>query len=456
MAQVIEFEEAAQQLEAQDAPASGHEHEHVHKPDDDMLAQWLLPSLRSKVAYFHSEWKVYDNGCWRPRNAAEMRRHVRGDLRGYRRQGVAVNQGRIKALASMLEDELYIPDKRISAQAEARKNYINLRNGLYNLTTFQLEEHRPELYFTTQLDFDFDEGAACPTFNRYLASSLVHPNGKTDWSLVTLVKQALGYSMTARTDLKASFWLVGEKDSGKSTFISVIKGLMGDLHATIDLTQLATNRFILAPIVGKRVITFTEASESAMLPDALYKTLTGGSDDVQADVKNRDPISFRPEAKIWWAMNGMPRIADRSGATTRRITIVPFNRSIPADQRILNLEQLLLAERSGIFNELVVNLQRLMRQGEFEACEQSDERIKQYIMENDTEQVFVSECCEVHEALKVRSSELYAEYAEWCRLGNFKPKNANQIAKEWRRLGFERRTSDGAWWHGLRIAQQKS
>jgi P4 family phage/plasmid primase-like protien len=261
----------------------------------------------------------------------------------------------------------------------------------------------------------------------------VYPDGRTDRTLVWLVMEALAYSMTARTDMKSSFWLVGEKDSGKSTFISVIKGLMGDLHATIDLTQLATNRFILAPIAGKRVITFTEASESSMLPDALYKTLTGGSDDIQADVKNRDPITFRPEAKIWWAMNGMPRFSDRSGATARRITIIPFNRSIPADKRIHDLEQRLLRERSGIFNELLFSLKRLIRQGEFDYCEQSNALLQQYILENDTEQVFIGECADLHESYKVQSSELYSAYAEWCKAGNFKPKNANQIAKEWRR-----------------------
>lgn len=432
-------------------PANEPEPHQNWKPDDDMLAQWLVPALKGKAAFFHSEWKMYEDGCWRSRNAAETRRFIRAALRSYRKNGVAVNQGRIKALVSMLEDELYIPDKAITAQADARRNYINLANGLFNLTTFELEDWRPELYFTTQLSFAYDPDAGCPVFNRYLNSSLVHPNGDTDWSLVWLVKEGLGYSMTARTDMKSSFWLVGEKDSGKSTFISVIKGLMGDLHTTIDLTQIGTNRFILAPAVGKRVITFTEASESSMLPDAIYKTLTGGSDDIQVDVKNRDPITFRPEAKIWWAMNGMPRIQDRSGATARRIVIIPFNRSIPASERIADLEQRLLAERSGIFNTLMTALQRLMRQDGFEKCEQSEARLAQYVLENDTEQVFIDECCDLREDYKARSSELYAAYSEWCRAGNFKPKNANQIAKEWRRLGFELRKSNDSWWYGVRL-----
>jgi len=49
-------------------------------------------------------------------------------------------------------------------------------------------------------------------------------SGKPDGRLETLVLEALAYSMTARTDLKASFWLWGKPDSGKSTFIAFIRG----------------------------------------------------------------------------------------------------------------------------------------------------------------------------------------------------------------------------------------
>jgi putative DNA primase/helicase len=421
------------------------------KPDDDILAQELVPKLKETVAHFHSEWKVYEDGAWRPRHISRLRKYVREQLRNYRSSGVAVNQSRIASLASMLEDDLYLPDQEVSAKADERKRYINLTNGLFNLETFELEPWRRDLYFTTQLSFPYEYEAECPTFRKYLASSLVYPDGKTDRSLVELVKQALAYSMTARTDLKASFWLVGEKDSGKSTFVSVIKGLMGDLHTTVDLGQLGKNRFLLAPIVGKRVITFTEASEGSMLDDANYKTLTGGSDDITADVKNKDPITFRPEAKIWWAMNGMPRISDRSGATTRRITIIPFNRSIPQSERILDLEQRLLAERSGIFTEIMYSLQRLINQGHFDYCEQAEEQLAQYIAENDTEATFIEQCAERGELHRVQSADLYAAYASWCSTNGFKSKNANQIAKDWRRLGFSNRKSNESWWHGLKL-----
>lgn len=422
------------------------------KPDDDDIALTFAEQWREKVAFFHSEWKVYEAGAWGARGGSELRRNIRKDLRAWRAHGVTVTQSRIKALESMLEDDLFITDRHIMARQDEQRQYINLRNGLFNLETMKLEPHRPDLYFTTQLDFDYDEDATCGTFSRYLKSSLVFPDShKPDASLCALVLEALGYSMTARTDLKASFWLVGEKDSGKSTFIALIKALMGALHTTLDLNQLGTNRFLLAGIVGKRVITFTEASGNTMLPDALYKTLTGGSDEVYADVKNRDPIAFRPEAKVWWAMNEMPRIGDRSGATTRRIYIIPFNRTIPQNDRIPDLEARLRRERSGIFNEMILFYKRLCNSGDFEHCQQSADRRNQYIAENDTEATFIEDRAELHESYKVQSADLYTAYSNWCSLNGFHPKNRNQIAQEWRRLGFKDHKNVNNFWHGLRL-----
>lgn len=445
MAVTISFEEAKSKLAEEPKAKSG------FKLDDDILALELAPKVRQYLSHFYSEWRGYENGVWRVRHAAELRRYIRAELRDYRQFGLKVNQRQITSLVSMLEDELFIPDSEINEVRAERARYVNLRNGLYNLETGELEPHRRELYFTSQLGFDFNIHATCPTFHKYLRKSLVFADGSLDPELLQLVKQALGYSMTARTDLKASFWLVGERDSGKSTFISVIKGIMGDLHTTVDLGQLGKNRFLLAPIVGKRVVTFTEASEGSVLDDATYKTLTGGSDDISADVKNRDPIVFRPECKVWWAMNGMPRISDRSGATTRRISIIPFNRSIPQSERILNLEALLMAERSGIFNEAMEAYARVRNTGRFDSCQQSDERIQQYILENDTERMFVEECCELGERFQVNSTELYSAYAEWCRAGNYYPKTKSSVAKEWRRLGFKSEKSSVIFWAGLRL-----
>lgn len=424
--------------------------------DDDVIASHISHDWNGKAAHFHNDWKVYDAGYWQKREVQEVRISLRKSLREYQRYGLKVTQGRISSIEAMLADELYIPDRLLMQQAETQKKYINLRNGLYNLETHRLEDHNPDLFFTHQLDFDYDPDADCPNFRTYMNKSLVLPNGETDHALILMVQQAIAYSMTARTDLKASFWLVGKPDSGKSTFIAFIRGLMGSLHATIDLNQLAGNKFMLSLIVGKRVVTFTEAESNSVLPDGLYKAMVGGTDEIFADVKNKPGITFRPEAKFWWAMNEAPRVSDRSGATFNRLNIIPFNRSVPQNERIPNLDKLLISESAGVFNDIMYAYQRLCKAGKFEHVPQSVNFRERFQMENDTEATFLNDCTTWKPTAKVQSQLLYNCYRNWCDTNGFKPKNINQVGKEWERLGLEKRASDGRYfWHGIFLRENQ-
>lgn len=427
------------------------------KPDDDELSRAIAEKWAAAVCFLYGQWHRYEGGCWRVRAPQQMQMGLREMLRQFRRQQqqieITISQARVSGLSRMLEQDLFMPDEDFNAMMPEQERYINLRNGLFNLETFELEPHRADLKFTTQLDFDYDPEAECPRWIEYLRTSLVNPDETADWSLIMLVQEALAYSMTARTDMKVSFWCVGAPDSGKSTLIAFIKGLMGSFHGTIDLNQLGDNRFILSGIVGKRVITFTEADEQAVLPDALYKAMVGGTDEIYTDVKNRPGISFKPMAKFWWAMNAAPRMKDRSGAMLNRLKVIPFNRSVPPDKRIGNLLSLLMRERSGIFNWMLVGYQRLIEAGKFTVAKQSEAWREQYKLENDTEQTFINETCIRDDEGRIQSDTLYKLYTSWCHENGFKSKNKNQVAKDWERLGFRKvRSNDAVYWHGLRSA----
>lgn len=426
------------------------------KPDDDELARAISEKWEESARYLYGQWHVYERGCWRVRAPQQMQMGLRDVLRQFRRQQqnieITISQTRIAGLSKMLQSDLYLPDEEFNDMLPEQENFINLKNGLYNLNSFRLEEHDASLKFTTQLDFEYDPKAECPAWERYLRTSLVDTQGRPDLELIFLVQEAMAYSMTARTDMKASFWCVGKPDSGKSTLIAFIRSLMGSLHATIDLNQLGANRFLLSGIAGKRVVTFTEAEESSVLPDALYKAMVGGTDEIYADVKNRPGISFKPIAKFWWAMNAAPRIKDRSGAMLNRLKVIPFIRSVPADKRIGNLHGLLMQERSGIFNWLMDGYVRLLEQTAFTVPEQSEAWREAYRNENDTEQTFVNEMCQISPDLRIQAEILYSNYKGWCNDNGFKSKNMNQVAKDWERLGFERRAAMGVrYWYGLAI-----
>lgn len=367
---------------------------------------------------------------------------------------IMLTRNRVAAIVDLAQDDCFVPDRMLMGSGQ---QYINLRNGLFNLETGKLEKHQPDMYLTHQLNIEYDEDADCPTFRRYLNTSLVDDEGKTDWKLILLLQEAIGYSLTADTSLKAAFWLVGKRDSGKSTLIAVLRSLAGSLHATIDLNQLGANRFLLSSIVGKRIVTFTESSANSMLPDALFKALVGGSDEIYADVKNKEAITFVPEAKMWWAMNSMPRVSDRSGAVFSRLHIIPFNRTIPPDQRINNLLELLEQERAGIFNWAMVGYSRLRKAGKFEEAEQSLRAREHYELLNDTERSYLAERTDPDPDNGILGSELYYDYRQWCQENGFQPKNINQVALDWERLKLRKvRRNEGNFWFGVRFKNAKN
>ena len=428
------------------------------KPDDDQLAEAVSAAWDGNKAYFNAAWHGFGGGVWRYEDEQTVKRGIRVMLRLVRdKLPTGISQARVSALVSMLEDELFTPDHTITEAQRMSEMYINLQNGLFNLETFALEPHQRGLMLTNQLEFEYDPAATCPTWERFIKTSMTDELGAVDWSSIYLLQEAIAYSMTARTDLKSSFWLVGKPDSGKSTLISVLRGLMGSLHATIDLNQLAANRFMLANIVGKRVVTFTEADATAFIPDALYKAMVGGTDEIFVDVKNKPGISFVPICKFWWAMNGAPRFNDRSGATLNRLRVILFDRSIPPDQRIVGLSDLLMKERAGIFNWAIVGYRRLMEQGGFTSPLRSEKWREQYALENDTERMYANERLDfgTDASFFCFGRPLYEDYKQWALENGYKPKSNQQVAKDWRRLGLSSAGYQGSTkWFGAKLRPQ--
>ena len=430
------------------------------KPDDDQLALRISEEWGERLRHFHGDWHEYRDGYWQRRQQPEIQSEIRVALRRWRNNGVRVTQSRIRAIADMLQDDCFVPDRDVIDTASERRKYIPLANGLFNIEAMQLEPHRQDLYFTNQLGFEFDARATCPVFLRFLETSLVLPDMQTvvtDTEMILFVQEALAYSMTARTDLKASFWLYGKPDSGKSTLLSLIRSIMGGLHGTIDLNGLGASKFMLGEIVGKRVVTFSEADKDVMLPDGLYKALTGGTDEMWADVKNKPGVTFVPEAKLWWAMNNAPRTTDRSGATLNRLYPVLFNRSIPKHERIQNLDQKLAAERAGIFNWLLQGYERLLNQKRFTEATNATRWKDDYRRKNDTELSFYDACLVKNPNMSIQSSELYDKYRNWCERNGFRAKNINQASEEWERLGMEKHVRDGRrFWRGVDFSKTES
>lgn len=404
-----------------------------YKPDEDELALMFVERIAAgRFAYFRSDWHEYVGGRWQKRVDREMNIPMREFARLYREKGIKVTRAIRNNVLDFAADDCFIRDEKIDHAPQ----YVNLKNCLFNTDTMQREEHRPDVYMTWQLDFDYDPHAGCPVFWQYVRSMFVDKEGKTDYKLVDMFLEALGYSMTADTSLKASFWLVGPPDSGKSTLIKFLSGMMGDMHTAIDLNQIGVNRFLLANTIGKRVITCTEANAGSVLPDAIFKAIVGGTDEIQVDVKNKPAITFIPEFKVWWGMNDVPKIIDRSGAVFRRLFPFPLHFAVPLERRDPLLHQKLMAERSGIFNEAMLALKRLRLHGDFTQAAQSINFREEQRIKNDPEAMFIDECVILEKEKQIPASDLQNAYAYWRRLNGYSTKTSANVKADMARLGL--------------------
>lgn len=402
-------------------------------PDDDELGDIVIEEIKDNHAYFRDVWHEFKQGYWHETKG--VNHQIINVLRANRWKGVRPSRARCSSVEFFVQVALEIEDDSV---VDDYPQFINLKNGLFNLDTYQLEKHRKDCYITARCEFNYDPKATAPNFRNWIATMFVKEDGSTDYDLISLVQEAMGYSLTADTSRRVSFWVWGPTGSGKSTLLNILVALMDSYHSTLDLNQLGTNRFLLARIAGKRLVTFGEADAQTKLADGMYKMLV--SDDIIiADVKNRDPIEFVPQCKIWWGMNNLPYVADRSGAVDSRVLILPMRQQIPREDWDLELDNKLKGELAGIFNFALEGLQRLRRQGDFTQVPQVQALKDEYRKTQDIYASFLEDENWIVQDGQIDPTSLYKAFCAWASESGIKHVASRiSISKEWDRLGLEK------------------
>jgi len=157
----------------------------------------------------------------------------------------------------------------------------------------------------------------------------------------------------------------------------------------------------------------------------------------------QEPFELHPTAKLWWAMNELPAVADTSEGFWRRMRVVPFNRSFTEDERILDLKEKLDQELPGIFNWAIAGLRRLHNAGQFCHPQQVQVSTARYRQEANPVQLWIDEQCNVDPALWGRATTMYTAYKNWCTDNCFKPHSSRNFRREMERLRY---------WHTRRMS----
>ncbi|MDE6539365.1 MAG: hypothetical protein K2K66_04180 [Ruminococcus sp.] len=303
------------------------------------------------------------------------------------------------------------------AELDADKFLVNSRNGVLNLNDFSVKSHKPDFLMTRMLGTSMPENPKKP--QKWL--SFLEQIFSGDNELIRYIQKALGYSLSGDTSEQCAFFLYGTGRNGKSTFLEVVRKIMGDYATNIQPESImvkastSTANSDIARLKGARLVTSVEPNEGMRLNEGLIKQLTG-DDMITARKLYGDEFEFRPEFKLWMATNHKPTIRGTDLGIWRRIHIIPFSVTIPEQAVDRKLPHKLEEELPDILAWTVEGYKLWKMEG-LRKPKVIEDAVEEYRNEMDVISAFLASDYVVQGG-EVKAQALYAVYCQWCSESN--------------------------------------
>jgi putative DNA primase/helicase len=296
---------------------------------------------------------------------------------------------------------------------------LNCNNGTIDLQTGILCEHNKNDMITKIVPINYDPLAKCPFWDSTF--ELIFDGNRR---LIDFMQRAIGYSITGSSDERCFFICWGEAGAnGKSTVMETVQNILGVGYAQMSDMVVITSSTVdnrvsssLAKLQGARFVSMNEAEEHQKLSEALIKQLTGG-DTVQACFKYKNPFEYKPVFKLWIRTNEKPIIRSQNNAIWDRVKLIPFERSIPIEQRLprSDVDAKLAAEQQGILSWIVEGARMWTAKKSLNAPPEVSAAVSEYRTDSDIVKLFMEECCETGNGFKVKSPDVYQAFSGWCK-----------------------------------------
>ena len=274
----------------------------------DKFAEFLKNNAH--IVKINNQLHIYENGIYidsRDKIESEMIRHI-------------PNLNRAKRTEVWEYLNILIRDNVNSSPA----NLIAFKNGIYDVIKDELLPFSDKHIITNKIEFNYN-----PAAQSELVDDTLDKLSCNDIEIRALLEEAIGYCFYRRNELGKSFMLVGDgsrvkgSSNGKSTFLDMVKTLLGENNITsLDLSEL-NQKFQNAELFGKLANIGDDIDDTFIPNSAIFKKLVTG-DRIQVQRKGERPFEFNNYAKLLFSANEIPKIKDRGGAIQRRLVIIPF------------------------------------------------------------------------------------------------------------------------------------
>jgi len=300
--------------------------------------------------------------------------------------------------------------------------YVNLMNGIIDVTTGEWKAHAPEAVFFRQLPFAYNPKAECPLIDLFIEEVFTSAD-------VELAYEMIAYTLIPGYPIQKAFALVGGGSNGKSTYLGLVKAFLGSENVSaVSLQDLDADRFSGASLYQKRANICADLPSRGLTRTSTFKALTGG-DRIRVQFKHANSFDFENSAKLFFSMNQVPLTEDDSDAFYRRWVIVDFPNQFEGPRLDLNKLAKIThpSELAGLFNRCLKAIPGLLESKTFCRAGSTEETRLKYRKLSDSVFSFLEARCVVRNGVYdlnghpieepglVRKTQLYGAYVDWCK-----------------------------------------
>lgn len=295
-------------------------------------------------------------------------------------------------------------------------NMIVFKNGVHNIISDEFLSFSREIIINNKINWNYN-----PTAYSSLVDETLNKIACNDKEVRMLLEEVIGYCMYRRNELGKAFILIGDKSNGKSTFLDMVKTMLGDENiASLDLGELG-DRFKSAELFGKLANIGDDIGDEFITNASIFKKLVTG-DRINVERKGQDPFEFNNYAKFLFSANNIPRIKDKAGAVQRRLVIIPFDAKFSIndpDYKPYIKYDLRKQECIEYMISLgIEGLKRVLVNQKFSDSKRVERELEEYEEENNPIIGFFKEI-EIDEIKNEATDIVYKRYSVYCSENNY-------------------------------------
>jgi len=302
--------------------------------------------------------------------------------------------------------------------------FIPLANGVYDSITKELLPHSPNYHFKYQVPINYDPKATCPKIEEFFDQIFTPVQRLT-------MEEWLGYCFYRNYMYKKAVIMVGEGDTGKTTFLELLSSLIGyDNKSGISLHRISGDKFAAAQLYEKHVNIYDELSDEDVHDTANFKIATGGG-SIMGEYKFGDQFSFKNFSKLLFACNRIPDVKNMSDeAYFNRWMVIHMEKTIP--NKVSNFINTITTpeELSGLFNLAMIGLERLLKNDGFSYKYSGIDTKLEMMRSSSSLAIFTTDKLYKDIGAEISKDKLYDSYVRYCDEANLAPETMIMVGKK--------------------------